>query len=111
MAPHSSILAGEAHGQRSLAGYSPWGQKELDTPERLSTQDIKHPSYKEVFRTDQWSIRRVLLWVQSPKSHPPKGCWLTEALQSCFQKSQSVPRSEIPVSPAKRLTRRPGSRC
>ena len=26
------------HGQRSLAGYSPWSQKELDMTERLSTQ-------------------------------------------------------------------------
>ena len=26
-------------GQRSLAGYSPWGQKELDTTERLSTRE------------------------------------------------------------------------
>ena len=25
------------HGQRSLMGYSPWGHKELDTTERLST--------------------------------------------------------------------------
>ena len=25
------------HGQRSLAGYNPWGCKELDTTERLST--------------------------------------------------------------------------
>ena len=24
------------HGQRSLAGYGPWGRKELDTAERLS---------------------------------------------------------------------------
>ena len=31
MAIHSSILAGESHGQRSLVGYSPWGHKELDT--------------------------------------------------------------------------------
>ena len=30
MATHSSILAGEIHGQRSLAGYSPWGHKESD---------------------------------------------------------------------------------
>ena len=28
MATHSSILPGEFHGQRSLVGYSPWGQKE-----------------------------------------------------------------------------------
>ena len=31
MAIHSSILAGESHGQRSLAGYSPWGRKESNT--------------------------------------------------------------------------------
>ena len=28
MATHSSILAEESNGQRSLAGYSPWGCKE-----------------------------------------------------------------------------------
>ena len=27
MATHSSILAGESHGQRRVAGYSPWGRK------------------------------------------------------------------------------------
>ena len=27
MATHSSILAGKSHGQRSLAGHSPWGRK------------------------------------------------------------------------------------
>ena len=31
MPTHSSILAWEIHGQRSLEGYSPWGCKELDT--------------------------------------------------------------------------------
>ena len=35
MATHSSILAGESHGRRSLVGYSPWGRKESDTTERL----------------------------------------------------------------------------
>ena len=34
MATHSGILAGKFHGQRSLAGYSPWDQKELDTAEQ-----------------------------------------------------------------------------
>ena len=36
MASHSSILAGKLHGQRILAGYSPWGHKESDTTERLT---------------------------------------------------------------------------
>ena len=30
------FLPGESHGQRSLAGYSPWGCKESDTTERLT---------------------------------------------------------------------------
>ena len=28
---------GESHGQKSLVGYSPWGDKESDTTEQLST--------------------------------------------------------------------------
>ena len=35
-ATHSSILAGESHGKGHLAGYSPWGHKELDMTERLT---------------------------------------------------------------------------
>ena len=31
--PTPVFLPGEAHGQRSLVGYSPWGHKELDTIE------------------------------------------------------------------------------
>ena len=30
------FLPGESHGQRGLAGYSPWGRKESDRTERLS---------------------------------------------------------------------------
>ena len=29
--PTPVFLPGESHGQRSLAGYIPWGHKELDT--------------------------------------------------------------------------------
>ena len=36
MATHSVFFPGEFHGQRSLASYSPWGHKELDTTERLT---------------------------------------------------------------------------
>ena len=43
IATHSSIPAGEFHGQRSLAGYSPWDRKELDTTEvkPASSHEIK----------------------------------------------------------------------
>ena len=33
--PTPVFLLGKPHGQRSLAGYSPWGCKELDTTEQL----------------------------------------------------------------------------
>ena len=33
--PTPVFLPGEFRGQRKLAGYSPWGRKELDTTERL----------------------------------------------------------------------------
>ena len=37
MASAPVFSPGKSHGQRSLAGYSPWGHKESDTAEQLST--------------------------------------------------------------------------
>ena len=37
VATHSSILGGKSHRQRSLAGCSPWGHKELDMTEQWGT--------------------------------------------------------------------------
>ena len=39
MTIHSVFLPGESHEHRSLVGYSPWGCKELDMTEQLSTRD------------------------------------------------------------------------
>ena len=49
VATHSSILAWRIpHGQRSLADYSPWGHKEWDTTEKLSTaHNTRNPERKE----------------------------------------------------------------
>ena len=41
MATDSSITPGESHGQRSLAGYSPWGCKESDVTEHRYKQTIR----------------------------------------------------------------------
>ena len=38
MATHSSVLPWEIPWTESLVGFGPWGCKELDTTERLSTQ-------------------------------------------------------------------------
>ena len=40
--PTPVVLLGECHGQRSLADYSPWGHKELDTTERLTLLLFHH---------------------------------------------------------------------
>ena len=50
--PTPVFLAGEIHGQRSLAGYSPWGPKESDTTEVIANTHIYyiffiHPSADE----------------------------------------------------------------
>ena len=37
MATHSSVLSWRIRGQRSVVDYSPWGRRESDVTERLST--------------------------------------------------------------------------
>ena len=34
-------MSGKFHGQRSLAGYNPWGPKELDKTEKLTHFKLK----------------------------------------------------------------------
>ena len=43
------FLPGKFHGQRNLAGYSPWGRKELDMTEHT--------------RTMSWSFHVEVLWL------------------------------------------------
>ena len=40
--PAPVFLSEKSHGQRSLAGYSPWGGKESDMTERLNTHTHTH---------------------------------------------------------------------
>ena len=41
MAVQPLFLPGESHGQRSLAGYSSWDQKESDTSEVTNTPSLQ----------------------------------------------------------------------
>ena len=43
--PTPVFLPGEFHGQRSLAGYSPWGRKESDATEQLTFSLYIHLVY------------------------------------------------------------------
>ena len=52
LATHSSILAWRLpYGLKSLAGYSPWGRKEQDTSEGLSTAQQSTLGNAEVNKT------------------------------------------------------------
>ena len=45
--PALVFLPGKFHGQWSLAGYSPWGHKELDTIEHTHTHTHLFPTDKK----------------------------------------------------------------
>ena len=51
--PTPVFLPGEFHGQRSLAGYSPWGCKELDMTKQLThTHTLRQGSQQRPSITD-----------------------------------------------------------
>ena len=61
MATHSDILAWKLHGQRSLAGYSPWNLKESDRTEQIRTHAMY---YVELYQfSSVQSLSRVRLFV------------------------------------------------
>ena len=45
--PTPVFLPGESHGRRNLAGYSPWGHKELDTMKQLGAHTYTQMQVKE----------------------------------------------------------------
>ena len=53
MATHSSILAWKSHGQRSLAGYGPWGHKRVgyDLVAKQKTTTCYHTGLKRRIST------------------------------------------------------------
>ena len=55
--PTPVFLPGESHGQKSLAGYSPWGHKELDMTEAtaLKQSSVKTHLVGNVEYTIMWS--------------------------------------------------------
>ena len=56
VATHSSILARESLGQRSLVGYSPWGRKESDTTEQ----------WTHTFTAGLFTIAKTRKWLKCP---------------------------------------------
>ena len=87
--PTPVFLPRESHGQRSVAGYSPWVHKELDTTEQLTLL-----SY--VGRID-WTIGHVVELSLQPIFSPQRLGWYL----LCGSKSQpSKPMVGLPGLPA-----------
>ena len=53
MATHYSILAGESHRERSLAGYSPWGCKESDMTKHILVKWVTKHKYPQALLGDK----------------------------------------------------------
>ena len=62
------FLPGKSHGQKSLAGYSPWSGKEFDTTEQRSTQ--AHSLLQGAFWCKVTSLTRASLVAQLVKNPP-----------------------------------------
>ena len=64
-APTPIFLPGEnPHGQRSLAGYSPWGCKELDTTEATKHTRTFYSRHREIFHLNNSMGHITTVWCQ-----------------------------------------------
>ena len=74
MATYSSMpVPGKSHGQRTLAGYSPWDHKESDTTEQLINNNSLSVSLDWILEFSQWTElhKRTEKWMQLLRS----ACW------------------------------------
>ena len=59
------VLPEKFHAQRSLAGYSPWGQKESDLTKWSSTHQFHEPNFKSVIFSFKSEILSGITWQSS----------------------------------------------
>ena len=83
MVPTAGFLSGESHGQRSLAGCSPWGRKESDTTEHTadSTHSLKCALGLKPGRTTRPSTQPPQGNAESPERPGATSCRWVRALQ------------------------------
>ena len=90
--PTLVFLPGKSHGQRSLAGYSPWGCKELNTTEWLSMPTLYNNLSKHLLRTPVYQVLVLLC----------KDFFLFLLLKTfLLWKMTCLWKSEIPMSPSR----------
>ena len=101
--PTPVFLPGEAHGQRSLRGYSPWGHKELDMTEWLSkwaSVQFSHSVMSDSLQPHESHHARPPCLSPSPGVHTdshPSSPWCHPAISSSVVPFSSCPQS-LPAS-------------
>ena len=81
--PTPLFLPGESHGQRSLAGYSPQGHKELET-----LNEAEHVQVVQWSRIPLPMLETQEMWLRSPQWEDPPGEGSGNPLQySCLENS------------------------
>ena len=116
MATYSSTLAGKTHGKRSLAGFSPWGRKESDTPEQLTTaqhQEVSTSQTEKGIRTRSkalfgqaqgFCLPGFLVWlaplegVLSPRLPWWSNCYWELAKEEPFSDAKGLPCGLLQVA-------------
>ena len=89
MVTHSSVLAWRpSHGQRNLAGYSPWGHKESDTPEATMRTHRRLPSEQSPLVT-----AAVSPWLSGSSFIYPISCIRVTGRLDCSILFQRVPHA------------------
>ena len=74
--PTPVFLLGEFHGQESLADYSPWGHKELDTTQQLThTHTQTHTHYNGVGETVELGKENLICWMEGGNGGASKMWW------------------------------------
>ena len=88
--PTLVFLPGESHGQRSLAGYSPWGCKDSDMTERLSLcgSNTCRREGKEAERNKRG--KKAVRHIQGQTGLVPWEFWTRMALQCCSKWAEMV---------------------
>ena len=90
--PTPVFLPGESHGQRRLAGYSPWGRKESDVTEWLSTavrqREEKCFSYIQKKNVSFWGLLEKI-YHQFPTGN---------FLVTCLGISRKLPMKTTPIA-------------
>ena len=83
--PTPVFLPGKSHGQRSLAGYSPWVPKELDTTERVHSCCKYFMQHVVLYcRSSSWQMRE---WISGWRLHSGK-----QHLEVCITEVEPQPK-------------------